>query len=153
MQRFRCSCANSFIVLAFKYPWSLSIYGHMVGNLNFLNYLQLNAFLSDWHGVFTKNHRILHRKLIHLYKVFNVPFLNFITDAKLYVIYDVTIARKWDEIITNKHVIHPTTSLPSLKKIVTFYVCLWPKKLSFESCGSKSHSNRPSCLPVLLCFE
>ena len=46
------------------------------------------------------------------------------------------------------HVIHPTTSLPSFDKIVAFYVCPWPKKLSFESCGRKSHGNRPTCYGV-----
>ena len=30
------SFANSFIVFAFKYPLSLTIYGHVAGNLNFL---------------------------------------------------------------------------------------------------------------------
>ena len=32
------SVANTFIVFAFKYPQNLTIYGHVVGNLNFLNY-------------------------------------------------------------------------------------------------------------------
>ena len=30
------SFANTFIVFAFKYPLSLTIYGHVAGNLNFL---------------------------------------------------------------------------------------------------------------------
>ena len=43
------------------------------------------------------------------------------------VISDFTIAIKWNEIITNEHllhVIHPTTSLPSFDKIVALIVIM-----------------------------
>ena len=33
MQLFSCSCDNTFIVLAFKIPLILTIYGHVGGNL------------------------------------------------------------------------------------------------------------------------
>ena len=36
MQLCLFSGANAFIVFAFKYPLSLTIYGHVAGNLNFL---------------------------------------------------------------------------------------------------------------------
>ena len=40
------------------------------------------------------------------------------------VIYDVTIAIKWEKVHKNEYVIYPTTSLPSS----WFYFYLWPYK-------------------------
>ena len=39
MQRCPCSCANTFIVLAFKISLIVTIYGHLAGNVNFFNQL------------------------------------------------------------------------------------------------------------------
>ena len=39
MQRCPCSCANTFIVFAFKILLSLTMYGHLAGNLNFFDKL------------------------------------------------------------------------------------------------------------------
>ena len=51
---------------------------------------------------------------------------------------------------TKLHVIHHTTSLPSYDKTVAFYVsCLWPKKLSFESCGRKAIATDHRVKPLL----
>ena len=44
MQRYPCSCANTFIVLAFKIPLILTIYGYLAGNLNFSNNCNLTSF-------------------------------------------------------------------------------------------------------------
>ena len=74
------SVANTFIVFAFKYPQSLTIYGPVAENLNFFNYLSLCAILSHWDGVFTRNQRILCRKL--LLKFLILLFLIFFLDAK-----------------------------------------------------------------------
>ena len=58
--------ANTFIVLAFKIPLILTIYGHVApGNLNFFNYLQLYAILSDWDGVFSVNIVFLWQKCLY----------------------------------------------------------------------------------------
>ena len=37
MKRCPCSCANTFIVLTFKIPLILTLYGHLTGSLNFVN--------------------------------------------------------------------------------------------------------------------
>ena len=37
LQHCPCSCANTFIVLAFKISLIVTIYGHLAENLNFFN--------------------------------------------------------------------------------------------------------------------
>ena len=44
MQRYPCSCANTFIVLAFKIPLILTIYDYLAGNLNFFISCNLTSF-------------------------------------------------------------------------------------------------------------